>query len=373
MTYRRTLLALLILTSTLFSSIASAQFIISRSSRWVSGTVSGIDGTKVLLFDNRLAVDMGSAEIRSELGPATIGSLTPGTRIRAGVYLDPFTRMLVGVEVDILPSFDARIDGQIAGIDFAAGTLNILGQTVRLTPNTKVYRTNDGALVPASDLRTLMIVHLDLDRDETGLAAKTISFAPDQANLMMTYGGTLQAIEGDRWIFAGINVRVTSGTFIAGDPRIGDRVRVTYRGDATGGLEAVLILRITSIGDDDVAGVVKAMSGKTLTIDTGSGATTLRVDDATSYRGQPEVGSLVRAREEDGVAKSVELVFATDSTFRFSGPLESMHGNEWTVAGVTFFVHPNSHVTGSPQLGDRVDVDAMDINGVWYAMTVDKL
>lgn len=370
---RKPLLVALVL-SILFPSAASAQFMMSRSSRWVTGTVSGVNGTNVLLFDNRLSVDLADAEIRSEYGPATIGKLTPGTRIRAGVQLNPFTGALVGVEVDILPDHEASIDGQIARIDFAAGTLDILGQTVRLTANTKVYRTSDGALVPVSDLRPLMIVLLELDRDESGLAAKSIAFAPGQANLTTTIGSTLQGIDGDRWTIGGVTVRVTPETFIGGEPKVRDRVRVSYRGTAAGDFEAVRILRITSLGEEHIAGEVKVLTGQTITIDTGNGARTLRLDGFTAYRGQPQAGRLVAAREgENGVASSVELIFATDFTFGFSGPIESIDGNEWMVQGVTFFVHPNTHVTGAPQLGDRVTVDAMDVNGRWYAMTVDKL
>lgn len=369
---RKTLLVVLCIT-TLFASVASAQFTISRSGRWVTGTVSGVSGTNVLLFDNRLSIDLASAEIRSKYGPATIADLTPGTRIRAGVYYSEFMATVYGVEVDILPDHEASIEAQITRIDFAAGTFDILGKTVRLTGNTKVYRTNDGALVPVSDLRPLMIVLLELDRDETGLAAKTIAFAPGQANLTTTTGGRLHGIDGDRWTIGGVTVRVTPDTFIGGDPRVGDRVRVSYRGDAAGDLVAVIVLRITSLGEEDIAGEVKVLNGRVITIDTSKGSTTLRLDDSTEYRGQPEIGSLVRATEKDGVASSVELIFATDYTFAFGGTIDSIEGNEWTVQGVTFSVHPDTRVTGSPQLGDRVDVDAMDIHGRWYAMTVDKL
>lgn len=352
---------------------AHAQFTISRSSRWVTGTISGVDGTNVLLFDNRLAIDVADAEIRSEYGPATIGNLTPGTRIKAGVQLNPFTRSLVGVEVDILPNYEARIDAQIESIDFAAGTLKILGHTVRFTENTKVYRTSDGALVPRTDLRPLMIVLLELDRDETGLAAKTIAFAPGQANLITTTGGRLQGIDGDRWTIGGVTVRVTDDTFVGGDPRVRDRVLVTYQGDAAGDLVAISILRITSISEEDIAGEVQNLTPQTITIDRGNGVTTLRRDESTSYRGEPQVGDVVLVHRDGNMATYVEEVFATDFTFTFSGDVTSIQGNDWTVQGVDFSVTSNTHVTGSPQVGDRVNVMAFDVNGRWYAMTIDKL
>ncbi|HYC87896.1 MAG TPA: DUF5666 domain-containing protein [Thermoanaerobaculia bacterium] len=369
---RKTLLVLLLLSTTLFASAASAQFTISRSSRWITGTISGVNGSHVLLFDNRLSINMEEAEIRSEYGPATIGSLTPGTRIRAGVQLNPYLG-LVGVEVDILPDHEASIRGQIESIDFAGGTLSILGHTVRLTGNTKVYRTSDGALVPLGDLRPLMIVLLELDRDETGLAAKTVAFAPGQANLTTTAGGRLHGIDGDLWSIGSVTVRVTGDTFIGGDPRVGERVQVTYRGSATGDFEAVSILRISSISEEDVAGEVKVLSGQTITIDTGKGATTLRLDEATKFRGEPQVGDVVVARADGNTARSIELVFATDFTFTFSGDVTSVRGNEWSVQGVDFSVTSTTRVTGSPQAGDRVNVTAFQVNDRWYAMTLDKL
>ncbi len=370
---RKTLLVLIGLAITLFASVASAQFTISRYSRWVVGTVSGVDGTNVLLFDNRLTVDVSNADIHGEYGPATLGSLTPGTRIKAGVHSNRFNQSLEAVEVEILPDYDALIHGQIASIDFGAGTMDILGQTVRFTSDTKVYRTNDGALVPLSDLRPLMIVDLELDRDQTGLVAETIAFAPGQANLTTTTGGRLQGIDGDLWTIGSVTVRVTPDTFIGGDPKVRERVQVTYRGSATGDLEAVSILRISSISEDDVAGEVRAISGQTITIDTGNGATTLHLDEATKYRGEPQVGDVVVARTGGNTATSIELVFATDFTFTFSGDVTSIRGNDWTVQGVDFTVTSTTRVTGSPQVGDRASVMAFGVNDRWYAMTLDKL
>jgi Domain of unknown function (DUF5666) len=368
---RKTLLAVLCLT--LFASAASAQFTISRYSRWVVGTISGTDGTKVLLFDNRLSVEAANADIHGRYGPGTLGSLTPGTWIKAGGHVNPFTGSLDAVEVEVLPDYDALIHGQIAGIDFTAGTLDILGQTVRFTANTKVYRTSDAALVPLSDLRPLMIVDLELDRDEPGLVAETIAFAPGQANLITTTGGFVSGINGDLWTVGGVTVRVTPDTFIGGDPRLRERVLVTYRGDATGGLEAISILRISFISEEDVAGEVRAISGQTITIDTGRGATTLQLDAATRYRGVPQVGDVVVARVDGNDAKLIELVWATDFTFTFGGEVTSIHGNDWMVQGVPFTVTSTTRVTGSPQVGDTVTVTSFEVNGLWYAMTVDTL
>jgi hypothetical protein len=373
MMIRKTLLAVLVLSTALFASVASAQFTISRYSRWVTGTISGIDGTKVLLFDNRLSVDVANADIHGPYGPATLGNLTPGTRIKAGGHVNPYSDSLAAVDVEVLPDYDALIHGQIASLDFAAGTMDILGQNVRFTSNTKVYRTSDAALVPLNDLRPLMIVDLELDRDEPGLVAEVIAFAPGQANLITTTGGSLQAIDGDRWTIGGVTVRVTADTFIGGDPKLRERVQVTYRGDAAGDLVAISILRISSIGEDDVAGEVRAIGGQTITIDTGKGATTLRIDGTTKFRGEPRVGDVVVARTDDKTAKSIELVFVTDSTFTFGGDVTSIRGNDWAVQGVNFSVTSTTRVTGAPEVGDRVTVTAFGVNDRWYAMTLDKL
>lgn len=372
---RKTLLALLVfstLYSILFAPDASAQFTISRYSRWVTGTISGVDGTRILLFDNRLSIDVASADIHGRYGPGTLGSLTPGTRVKAGVHLNRYIG-LEAVEVDVLPDYDALMHGQITSIDFAAGTMDILGETVRFTENTKVYRTSDAALVPAGDLRPLMIVDVELDRDQPGLVAEAIAFAPGQANLTVTSGGFLSGIDGDRWTIGGVTVRVTDDTFIGGDPKLRERVMVTYRGDAAGDFVAVSILRISSISEEDVAGEVRAISGQTMTIDTGKGATTLHIGASTQYRGQPRVGDVVVARMDGNDVRLIELVWATDFTFTFSGDLTSMQGNDWMVQGVPFTVTSTTRTSGSPQVGDRATVTAFEVNGLWYAMTVDKL
>jgi flagellar capping protein FliD len=136
---------------------------------------------------------------------------------------------------------------------------------------------------------------------------------------------------------------------------------------------AITILRISSISEDDVAGEVRAMSGQTITIDTGRGATTLHLDGSTRFRGAPQAGDVVVARTDGNRATSIELVFATDSTFTFSGDVTSIRGNDWTVQGVDFTVTSATRVTGAPQVGDRATVMAFGVNDRWYAMTVDKL
>ena len=369
--FRKTLLAVLCFTA----FAASAQFTISLTNRFVTGTVSGVDGSRVLLFDNRLTVDVAGATMRGGFGPVTLADLTPGTRITAGIVSATPDGVLMAVSVDVLPDHDASIEAQIERIDFAAGTLRIAGQTVRLTSGTEVLRTDDGALLSISDLRPLQRVLITLDRDESGLAAETIAITPMLVTSSTT-GGTLSAVNGNLWTIGGGSrgtvVRVTDQTYIGGEPRIGERVRVTYRGDAAGDLVALTILRLSFIDEGDVVGEVQALGPNTITIDTGNGATTLRRDASTRYRGEPQIGDVVLAKRKDNAATSVELIHAIDNTFGFSGEV-SMNGNEWTVAGVPFTVTRTTYLSGSFQPGDRVTVEVMDINGRWYAMTVDKL
>lgn len=374
---RKLLFIVLFLTALAAAHVASAQFTIKPYSREITGTVSGTDGTRVFLLDNRLTIDVSNASIRSDAGPASIADLTPGTRIFAGVHSSIWMGAFTAVEVEILSDYDATLRGLIDHIDFAGGTFSIVGHTVRFTPSTEVRRTTDGALVPVTDLRPMMNVLVAFDRDEPGLAAEKVYFEP-MAQTNVTTGGRVSAINGNLWTIGGgpnsTTVRVTDDTFIAGNPQVGDRVQVTYRGDAAGDLVAVSILRISYIGEEDVAGEVRAISPQTITIDRGQGATTVHLSDSTVYRdGQPQVGDLVVVRTDGNTAAEVEKIYASDFTFSFGGDVTSIQGNEWTVQGVTFSVTPNTHITGSPQVGDRVDVYAMSVNDRWYAMTIDKL
>lgn len=374
---RKIALALWFLTLLALAVGASAQFTISLTNKTVTGTVSGVNGNKVFLFDDRLAVDVSNATIRSGYGAGSVASITAGTRIAAGISTTAADGTLIAATVDILPDQDASIEAQIDRIDWQARTLHIAGLTVRLTDATEARRAEDGARVPVTDLRPLQRVRLSLDRDESGLAAETIVFSASDAGTTRMSGGFVSAINGNLWTIGfgagALVVRVTDDTFIGGNPRVRDRVQVTYRGDAAGDLVAVLILRISDIQEGDVAGEVQALSSNTITIDRGTGITTLRVDDSTVYRGQPEVGDLVVARTRGNVATHVEEIFATEDTFGFSGEVTSVKGNEWVVQGVTFYVVPNTRVSGSPQLGDRVNVMTINVNDRWYATTLDKL
>jgi Domain of unknown function (DUF5666) len=373
---RNTVIAFLCL---ILAAAASAQFSISPTGRWATGTVSGVAGNKVFLFDNRLTVDVSNAMIYGVLGRASAANLTPGTRVSVGISGTLMDGTLEAVDVQILPEHDASIDGLVEHVDVAGGTLRVAGLTIRLTPATQVYRDSDGALVPASFIQTMRPAWVSLDPNESGLAAKTIAFTPPIATVVNTTGGRISAIDGDLWTIGGgpygTVVRVTDETFIGGDPQIGDRVQVSYHGDPfSGDRLALAILRISYINEEDVAGEVRAITGQTLTIDRGQGATTLHLDENTSFRGQVEVGDVVVARTDgDKAAVAVEEIFATDFTFGFAGEVTRIQGNEWTAQGVTFYVTPNTHITGSPQEGDQINVYAMSVNDRWYAMTLDKL
>ncbi|HEX6096194.1 MAG TPA: DUF5666 domain-containing protein [Thermoanaerobaculia bacterium] len=364
---------------TLFATAASAQLSISATGRWATGTVSGVDGNKVFLFDNRLTVDVSNAMIFGVYGRASVASLTPGTRVSVGISGTLMDGTVEAVDVQILPEHDASIDGLVDHVDVAAGTLRVAGLNIRLTPATQVYRDSDGALVPATHIPTMRPAWVSLDRNEQGLAAKTVVFTPPLANVVNSIGGRISAIDGDRWTIGGgpyaTVVRVTDETFLGGDPQIGERVQVSYRGTPfSGDLVALAILRISYIAEEDVAGEVRAITRQTITIDRGQGATTLHLDENTSFRGEPQVGDVVVVRTDgDKAALEVEEIFATDFTFGFAGDLTRIQGNEWTAQGVTFYVTPNTRINGSPQEGDQINVYAMSVNDRWYAMTIDKL
>src|SRR5215213_2875725 len=179
---------------------ASAQFVITPTNTSVTGTVSGIDGTRVLLFDNRLVIDASEASVRSDFGPAKLSDIKPGDLISAAVttFSQPGAFKAVALQIESQPA--ASIAGSVEGLDLNAGTMRIAGQTIRITASTAFRRTTDGAPASVTELRPLQRVYVELDRNESGLAAKTVAFAPN-VSASGSMSARLTAISGDRWTF----------------------------------------------------------------------------------------------------------------------------------------------------------------------------
>ena len=126
--------------------------------------------------------------------------------------------------------------------------------------------------------------------------------------------GELESIDGNRWVVAGYQVRMTTSTSFKDEVAVGDYVKVK-------GFE-----------DGDNNWVIKKVE--------------------------------IEDRPADGES-SLEI--------KLTGSVQSMRDNEWIVAGRVFQITDDTEFEGDVSVGDRVKIEAdVDKAGNWIATEVDQ-
>ena len=352
---------------------------------FVSGTVSSVEGTRVLLFDGRIALDAGSAAVRSEFGPASLADLEPGDRIAASVTPDPNGTDLVAVMIHILSSPDATLSGTVEAVDLAAQTIQVLGQTIRVTSSTTIRGLRG---VPVENLANVLPgqqVRVDLDKAAPELTARTIVVVAPVREVHLFAVGVVEAIEANVWTIRTedrtFSVTVTSETTIVGTPRVGDRVQINYRTDLAGQHFAVSIAPAPEAPQRQrvVHGTVLEITDTTLRISTRQGALIIVVDALTKFHGgKPQVGERVQVYLRNSpltifIADRVVRMSGTENRIVFVGTVFSIRENVWTIEGMQIKVTPTTRLINEPGLGDRVHVIATQNEQGTFALEIETV
>ena len=370
MTVRHVFLASLCFALALASQTQAQARILPHPGTTVSGTVTSVNGSILTLFDGRITLDASRALVRSELGSLLVSDIKPGDRISAFVQVSP-TGAWMAEMIHVLRTPDALIAGAAEAVDANAGTITLLGQQVRVTPNT-VIRGLGGAAVQLRDILPRQQVRIELDAAQPGLVAKTIIVTSPVPDIRSSFVGIVEKIEGDTWTFRSgdetVVVKVTSETNVAGTPRVGDKVVVMYKTDTAGQKLAIAIGPVPSIPRPDrpIDGHVTELTATSLTIRRGNGeSVTFTVNDQTQFfGGRPAVGDrvLVFSREAEGGGRVATRVVRADSVtenrITFSGTLRSIEGNRWVIDGQVVLVSSRTRFVGDPKVGDKVHVIA---------------
>jgi hypothetical protein len=199
------------------------------------------------------------------------------------------------------PANEIEFSGTVTSIGASAWVIG--GQTVQVTPQTEI---KSGVA-----LNAFVKVHAVPQADGSLVAREIEPDAPQATGTPPVNGdeheftGTLTAINADLWTIGGQVVRITPGTEVKGDPRVGDVVKV----HASPGSDGVLVAREVELaqGDDD--------------------------DEA---------------EDDDNRAGEVE----------FTGTLTAVNGDLWTIAGQAVRVVGATEIKDTVQVGDEVKVHA---------------
>ena len=301
---KKTTPALILAFSILLAAGAAAA---SPAGHW-SGTVASVAGDDLALVGVserfRLAGNVtellsGRVLSREDLAPGSAVTLRVAAREADG-------RFRVDRAV-VQPKNPMAIQGQITSVGSDGRSVSVLGVRVELDEHTAFSgRGASGSARSGRDLRA-------------GMTAKV--------SMSATAAGTLQASE----------VRLMSG-----------------RGRSA----RVLSDRSTEPGEDqEFKGTVAAVSDTSWTIDD----RTVGVDDQTSFVGAPGLGDFVEVRfhldsEGHPIADRIQKEDAAGDELEFRGIVEAIGASSWTISGRVVAVNAQTVVTGSPRVGDLVEV-----------------
>ena len=199
----------------------------------------------------------------------------------------------------------------------------------------------------------------------------------------------------DSWSIGGLAVEVSAATEIAGEPQVGDLVRV----QATLGQSGLTAHSIESVApaepsdtletpqptEDEVefTGPVVSMGADSWTV----GDTTFAVTIDTEIHDAILVGDVVKVHasvnpDQSLTAREIELAEADDpevdeqeedeQDLEFKGVVESISADTWILAGMSFMVTPETEIKDSIVVGDFVEIHAfLSVDGVLTALRIE--
>lgn len=167
------------------------------------------------------------------------------------------------------------------------------------------------------------------------------------------FTGTIESISGDVWTIGGRAFKVTATTQLDGGLAIGVQARVEFITMADGTMQATEIQ--TDMEDDKVKGTIESISGDTYVI----GGMTFKTNSATRLDDGLRVGAIASVEfvlMQDGSRLAVEIETVGDDD-HFSGLIETMAGNEWTIGGKDFEVNAATRLDGGLAVGVLAKVE----------------
>jgi hypothetical protein len=167
-----------------------------------------------------------------------------------------------------------------------------------------------------------------------------------------------------------------SSTEIIGNPRVGDWV--SFKGrilpDGTYFADRIALRHRAQENTFSFTGNVDAIGAAEWTIATRAvqiNAQT-RIDSAIKTGDLVEVNGVINA---DGtlLAERIRLVDQAGRPFEFTGVVESIAGEVWTISGVSITTDSDTQIRGGPVVGDVVRVEGRILeDGAWLARSIRK-
>jgi hypothetical protein len=177
------------------------------------------------------------------------------------------------------------------------------------------------------------------------------------------YTDWVRRIDGSRWTIGEITVDTDAETEYIGDPGVGSLVEAYMYVRADGSYLAFLI---SEVGGPESTPEPYEFSGVVQSIGgdrwTVAG-TTVRIGGNTHIGAGIQVGdyvTVVAEKRAGGEIWAKDISELEPEVRQFSGVVKSINGSTWTVESYSFTVTGDTEITGNPGVGDYVDVVAYE-------------
>ncbi|HRQ38069.1 MAG TPA: DUF5666 domain-containing protein [Chloroflexota bacterium] len=200
---------------------------------------------------------------------------------------------------------------------------------------------------------------------------------PQEPNFRITGEGEVSQI-GPVWIIAGQTFQTHNQTIIIGNPQVGDLVYVEGRLLADGSrlADRIRLLRPTLNNRFTLTGPVEAINSTLWAV----AGQTILVTDATQIDDDIAVGNRVRVSGvilPGGGLQAREIEKLDDQPgfpFRFTGVVEAIGADSWTISGVTIAINSQTTIDDDIVIGDVAEVRGWILeDGTWLARRIKRV
>ena len=238
---RRLVLSLLLIATTAFAQSHGRAVMPPRpdlSGNTVSGTVSSLSGSLVLIANGLISIDTAGAKIVGD--DLAVGAFVTAT-LKSGDVAPNAPLPATLVLVAHIPQ--ATLSGTVTSVDIVSSKLTLLGRTINVTPDTKFSGLLTLRRMTLADVFPSMLVAVEANVAGGALVAKSVEVLTPLRIAPARFTGFVKSIGAKEWtvglgpagsLAPDFLVTVDALTKISGDPKVGDRVNVVGELTATG-------------------------------------------------------------------------------------------------------------------------------------------
>lgn len=248
------LLALLIASAALAATRRVDDTRMPPSGAHVSGIVTAVSGHQIQLAGGAITIDATGARVVIHGGKeGTVAQIQPGMLVFAALTsAEPAANApLIASTVTATRLDDASLFGPVQRVDPAAGTLTVLGRTIRVTTETSfggIVKRRDGPNPGLGDVVPGQLVQVQVEASAGQLVATSVLLVTPNLPEVHSVRGTVKSIGTESWVLDrergdDLTLVIDAQTKILGAPKVGDVVEALYRVDPSHAFVAISIVK----------------------------------------------------------------------------------------------------------------------------------